>query len=94
MDIGFWETAIATFGFPIVMVGVFVWFIYQIYNHQREDREYHNKIAIEREEKLYNQIAECREINKRAIETLALYAERLGAIETDVKEIKNIILHK
>lgn len=94
MDITFWETAIATFGFPIVLVGVFIWFIYQIYNHQREDRERNNKIAIEREEKLYAQLAECREINNKAIETLALYAERLGAIETDVKEIKNIVLNK
>jgi hypothetical protein len=90
----FWETAIATFGFPIVMVGVFIWFIYQIYKHQREDRERHNNAAIEREEKLYSQISECREINKKAIETLSQYAERLGTIETDVKEIKNIVLNK
>lgn len=94
MDITFWETAIATFGFPIVMVGVFIWFIYQIYKHQREDRERHNQESAAREERLYNEILECRAVNNKAIETLSLYAERLGVIESDVKEIKDIVINK
>jgi chromosome segregation ATPase len=38
------------------------------------------------------ELAECRVVNEKAIETLAVYAERLSVIETDVKDIKKIIL--
>ena len=39
-----------------------------------------------------NELAECRAVNDKAIETLSVYAERIGVIEADVKEIKSIIL--
>ena len=39
-----------------------------------------------------NEIAECRVVNEKAIETLSIYAERIGVIEADVKEIKSIII--
>ena len=94
MDLAFWETTVATFGFPIALVGVFIWFIYQIYKHQREDRERHNQESAAREERLYNEIAECRAVNSKAIETLSLYAERLDVIETNVREIKDIVINK
>lgn len=71
---------IATLGFPIALViamGFFIWTIY--------------KQSVEREEKLMTEIAENRIVNEKAIETLTLYAERLGNIESDVKEIKSII---
>lgn len=83
MDITFWTEIIGTLGFPIALVlamGFFIWTIY--------------KQSVAREEKLMQEIAENRAVNNKAIETLTLYAERLGNIETDVKEIKDIISHE
>lgn len=80
MEIGVITELIATLGFPIALViamGFFIWRIYQQ--------------SVEREEKLMAEIAENRVVNEKAIETLTVYAERLGTIESDVKEIKNII---
>ena len=71
---------IATLGFPIALVIAMGFFIWQIY-----------KQSVSREEKLMTEIAENRLVNEKAIETLTLYAERLGNIESDVKEIKSII---
>ena len=42
----------------------------------------------EREEKLYEEIKANREINAKAIETIAHYAEKLDVIQSDIKEIK------
>ena len=72
---------IATVGFPIAACLVLGWFIWKIY-----------KQSEKREEALRQEINEGREINKEAIRTLALYAERLGVIENDVREIKTDIL--
>ena len=80
MDLAVFTELIATLGFPIALViamGVFIWKIYQQ--------------SVAREEKLMGEIAENRAVNHKAIETLTLYAERLGNIESDVKEIKQII---
>jgi hypothetical protein len=76
-----WIELLSTVGFPILCVfalGFFVWHIY--------------KQSVTREEKLMAEITENRLVNEKAIETLTLYAERLGNIETDVKEIKQIII--
>ena len=81
MDITMIGDLISNFGFPIALViamGFFIWKMYQQ--------------SITREDKLMNEIAECRVVNDKAIETLSVYAERLGVIENDVKEIKSIIL--
>jgi hypothetical protein len=72
---------IATVGFPIAACLILGWFIWKIY-----------KQSEKREETLRQEINEGREINKEAIKTLALYAERLGVIESDVREIKTDIL--
>jgi hypothetical protein len=72
---------IATVGFPIAACLILGWFIWKIY-----------KQSEKREEALRQEINEGREINKEAIKTLALYAERLGVIENDVREIKTDIL--
>jgi hypothetical protein len=83
MDVTIWTELIGTLGFPIALVlamGFFIWTIY--------------KQSVTREEKLMQEIAENRIVNEKAIETLTLYAERLGNIETDVKEIKEIITHE
>lgn len=80
MDATIWTELISTVGFPIALViamGFFIWTIY--------------KQSVAREEKLLNEIAENRAVNEKAIETLAVYAERLGVIENDVREIKQII---
>lgn len=80
MDATIWTELISTVGFPIALViamGFFIWTIY--------------KQSVAREEKLLTEIAENRAVNEKAIETLAVYAERLGVIENDVREIKQII---
>lgn len=81
MDVKLIIELIATVGFPIAACLVLGWFIFKIY-----------KQSEKREETLRKEINEGREINKEAIKTLALYAERLGVIETDVREIKTDIL--
>lgn len=83
MDVTIWTELIGTLGFPIALVlamGFFIWTIY--------------KQSVTREEKLMAEITENRAVNAKAIETLTLYAERLGNIESDVREIKDIITHE
>lgn len=81
MDIKLILEIIATVGFPIAACLILGWFIWRIY-----------KKSEEREADLRQEIKENQEINKEAIRTLALYAERLGVIETDVREIKQDIV--
>ena len=78
MDVGVVSETISTLGFPIALVVAMGWFIYKLW-----------KQSAARESKLYEELAECRAVNKQAIETLALYADRLRNIETDVKDIKD-----
>lgn len=77
--------AIQTLGFPIVCAIGLAWFCYYMIKKIMEENR-------EREERLYNSLAECREINKTAIETIALYAEKLDTIENSITEIKEDIL--
>lgn len=81
MDIKLILEIIATVGFPIAACLILGWFIWRIY-----------KKSEEREADLRQEIKENQEINKEAIRTLALYAERLGVIEGDVREIKQDIV--
>lgn len=81
MDIKLILELIASVGFPIAACLVLGWFIFKIY-----------KKSEEREGELRQEIKENQEINKEAIKTLALYAERLGVIEGDVREIKQDIV--
>lgn len=82
MDLTIFTELITSVGLPIALVIAMGWFIFKLY-----------KDSVKREEKLTEEIAENRAINAKAIETLALYTERLGVIETDVREIKDIISH-
>lgn len=69
-------------GFPIACVialGFFVWKLYQQ--------------SVDRENKLYTELGACREVNSRALDTLAVYSEKLGTIQTDISEIKSDIAH-
>lgn len=73
---------ISTLGFPIAVCLACGVFIYKLWQQ-----------SVERERLLMAEIAECREVNTKAIETLSVYAERLGIIENDVREIKDIVIH-
>lgn len=93
---------IGTVGFPIaacLLMGFFIWKIYQ--NSTKQNEENMSKVqarCAEREDILYKrlekqdeQIAKTQEINAKAVTTLALYSERLGVVEQDVKEIKTSV---
>lgn len=77
MDINALTSLISSVGFPVVCVLGMGYFIWQLY-----------KQSVDRENKLYTQIDEGRKVNAQAIATISLYAERLDAIQEDVKEIK------
>ena len=83
---------IPTLGFPIVCVIAMGAFIYTIYrNTTKENAANMEKVqerCKEREEKLYAEIKENRDINAKAIETIAKYAEKLEVIQNDISEIK------
>ena len=83
MDIALFLELISTVGLPIALVVAMGLFIFKLY-----------KDSVVREEKLTAEIAENRKVNAQAIETLTLYAERLTSIETDVKEIKDIVINQ
>lgn len=71
---------ISTVGFPIACVIGLGWFILRIYND-----------TTEREDKLYEELANCRMVNEKAIDTIAHYAEKLDIIQSDINEIKTDI---
>ena len=83
---------IPTVGFPIVCVialGAFVFYIYkQTTKENAANMEKVQARCKEREEKLYQEIKENREINAQAIATIAQYAEKLEVIQEDIREIK------
>ena len=78
MDISIFTDLISNLGLPIALVIALCWFIYKIYQKSEE-----------REATLMEEIKENRAINAQAIETIALYAERLTHIEDNVAEIKD-----
>ena len=81
MDINVITELITGVGFPIAAVIALGFFVWKIYNQ-----------SVKREEKLLTEITENRLVNEQAIQTLTLYAERLGVIENDIKEIKSTII--
>ena len=87
---------IGTLGFPIVACLVMGWFIFKIYKNttteNAKNMEQVQARCADREEKLYEQLNESRKINAQAIATIALYTERLGVIEEDVKQIKKDVI--
>lgn len=78
MEIGVFTELVTTLGFPIALVIAMGIFIFKLW-----------KQSAEREKTLMAEITENRLVNAKAIETITLYAERLGHIETDLTEIKN-----
>lgn len=91
MDANTISQMITTLGFPIVLVGVLVWFIYQIYNDQKTSN-------AEREEKLYEVVAnaqaqnrELSNTNAKFVGVLETYKAELDEIKHDVTDIKNTL---
>ena len=91
MDANTISQLITTLGFPIVLVGVLVWFIWRIYNDQKDNNH-------EREEKLYEvvanaqaQNAELSNTNAKFVGILETYKSDLEEIKHDVTDIKNTI---
>lgn len=95
MDVNVISTLITTLGFPIVCVLGLGWFIYKIYNDTQEQNKENMKAVQdrcqEREDKLYEEIKANREVNAKAIETIAHYAEKLDVIQCDIHDIKTDI---
>jgi F0F1-type ATP synthase membrane subunit b/b' len=81
MEINTIVDLIASVGFPIFCVLALFYFVFTIY-----------KASEKREEALRQELVKNQEINSKAIETIALYAERLDTIQRDVSEIKDDII--
>lgn len=92
MDLAVISGLIGEIGFPIVCVLGMGWFIYQVFQKTTTQSEENMKQLQEncqkREDKLYEEIKENREVNAQAIATIALYADKLGTIQQDVSDIK------
>lgn len=90
-----WVEIISTVGFPIACVVAMAAFIFYIYKQTiKENAENMAKVQArckEREDKLYNELALSREVNSKAIETIAHYAEKLDVIQKDISDIKTDI---
>ena len=90
-----WIEIISSQGFPIACAVAMAAFIFYIYKQTtKENAENMEKVqarAKEREDKLYNELALCREVNGKAIETIAHYAEKLDVIQKDISDIKTDI---
>ena len=95
MDLTAVSSLISNVGFPIAMVLGLMWFIYQIFLKTTAQNEANMKQVQDRcaarEDKLYNELAENRAINRKAIDTIAHYAEKLDTIQSDISDIKTDI---
>lgn len=80
MDIAAIIELVSTVGFPIAAVIALAFFIWRIY-----------KKSEEREDVLMKEVKQTREVNAKAIETIAHYAEKLDTIQSDIKDIKTDI---
>ena len=95
METGAFVELISALGFPIACVialGAFVFTIYK--NTTKENKENMEKVQArckEREEKLYEEIKENRQVIAQSIATLQSYADNLEVIRQDVGTIKNDI---
>lgn len=87
--------AILEVGFPIVCVIAVGWFCWYLVKSSNETAANNMKQVQERckqrEEALMKEIQNNREVNAKAIETIAHYAEKLDRIQADISEIKTDI---
>ena len=90
-----WIEIISTLGFPIACVVAMGAFIFHIYKQTtKENAENMEKVQArckEREDKLYDELALSREVNGKAIETIARYADKIDVIQNDISDIKTEI---
>ena len=95
MDIAMITELITNVGFPMVCVIALAWFVFYIVQKSnelnKENMKQLQERCILREDKLYAEIKETREVNAKASETLAHSTEILGDIQQDIKEIKTDI---
>lgn len=84
MTIATFLELLSSVGFPIACVIALAVFCWKMFEKLTTDQK-------EREDKLYQEIGECRIVNKEAIATISKYAERLDTIQNDVSEIKTDI---
>ena len=86
---------LSNFGFPVACVIALGWFAFYLVRGVTQTAEINmEKIqerCKEREDILYKEIKENREINAKAINTIAHYAEKLDVIQNDIKDIKTDI---
>lgn len=92
MDMTAFTNLISNVGFPIACAIGMGWFIYQIFKktmaQQDENMKQLQARCKEREDKLYTELANCRAVNEKAIDTIAHYAEKLDVIQSDISDIK------
>lgn len=87
---------IPSLGFPIVCVVGLGWFIYKIYTDTTK-QNVDNMATVqarckEREERLYEQLEKQNEINGRFAAIIAQYEIKLDNIQTDINEIKSVVI--
>lgn len=82
-----------TFGLPVALIVVLLFVIWQMGKMQNETAAKNMKAVQdrckEREEVLMGELKENRQINAKAIETIAHYAEKLDVIQQDIHDIKH-----
>lgn len=95
MDATMIVDVISSVGFPVAACGAMAWFIYQVFikttAQSQENMEKLQATCKEREDRLYEEIKENREVNASAVATIGLYADKLDTIQSDLAEIKTDI---
>lgn len=81
MDLGAIQTAISTLGFPIVIAGALMWFIWKLWNKTQDQND-------KREAKLYDVIATSQKQNDELSKTNASFVSILSTYKTDLDSIK------
>lgn len=79
-----WNAVINTFGFPIACVCACGWFIWQLWTNSTKEN-------ANRENKNYEMLAKFQVSIDKFADILKVYESRLGNIEKDVKDIKEIV---
>jgi hypothetical protein len=77
MEIATIETLMATLGVPTAVMVACGWFVWKLWQQQ-----------VANQEKLYTELAACRQVNQQAIETIAIYAQKLDDLHSDIKAVK------
>lgn len=87
---------IPTLGFPIVcVIAMALFIVYMVKSNNEENKttmESLQERCKEREDKLFDEIAENRKINGKFAEIIAKHEEKLDEIKRDVKDIKTDII--